>query len=83
MAFEPMIGALTLAGLLLALPAHGSQYQRAGRYLGKAMYKEYRIDRYLRRFEDRWVPESIKSLHPVVTLGRLVIEQRIEYEWSF
>jgi len=79
-----MTQTILLSAFLLTLPAQGSDYQRAGRYLGKALYKEYRVDEYARRLERQVIDENTrKSLTPVVTVGRIVMEQRIELEWRF
>lgn len=79
-----MTNTLLLSAFLLTMPAKGSDYQRAGRYLGKALYKEYRVDEYARRLERQVIDEDTrKSLTPVVTVGRIIVEQRVELEWRF
>jgi len=77
-------GELVLTGFLLTAPLWGPQYQDAGRYGSRALYKHYKIDKGLRRLEKRWFsPDVRKYGGTIISLTRAIHERRISYEFTF
>lgn len=78
---------LSLA-LIMPTPAHVGNEQDAYKHIGKALYKELKLDKEVKKvekyIEKNYVPEEIKPYVGYTgVIIRAVVEKRISYEWRF
>lgn len=58
--------------------------QDAPRYIAKAVYKQYSLDKVVNRIEKRYLPKPVKKYGGYIGIGiRLATEKRFTYTWKF
>ena len=76
---------LLSAALAVNTPTgQGLPDQDAPRYIAKALYREYSLDKIVKRLEKKHVPKGVKKYAPYVGIGiRIATEKQITYRWEF
>ena len=83
---EAMIAAmLGLQPTPYALGTPDLQHERqAARYLTKALYKEYKVGKYVRRLEKKYVHKAVKKYGAYVAIpAKVLIDRRVVFKWEF
>lgn len=56
----------------------------AVKHAGKAIYKQFDIDKYVKNIEKRYINKTVLEYGGVIGVGvRIVTEQQISYVWRF
>jgi hypothetical protein len=81
-----VLSKLLVSAALLVTPGAlaGDGYDKASKHVAKALWKEYRIDKALRRLEKKYISKDVRAVTGVVIpIGRAIYERRITFQWSF
>jgi hypothetical protein len=58
--------------------------KEAWRHLGKASYRQFNIDDYVKDIERRYVPRwVVRNAGTIMVFAKIIDEQKISYTWRF
>lgn len=83
---DNMIGVFVLSAAITITPHldNTGEKKDAIKAVGKAVYKQHRIDKKLRQLEKRYLSDEVRFYGGVViNLGKIITEKKITYEWTF
>lgn len=61
-----------------------SEEQDAMKALGKACYREFKLDKKLKEVEKKYIPEELKEYGGwTIMFGRIIIDKEIKFKWTF
>lgn len=82
-----MVGSFVLSAYIAVAPtgqAYANPEEEALKHIGKACYKEFQIDKFVKQIEKRYLPEELKKYGGPIGVGiRIIAEQKVAYTWTF
>lgn len=81
-----LVGATVMSAYLIS-PTGQTFYNSedaAVKYTGKALYKQFDIDKYVKVIEKNYLPEELRKYGPyAMIVARAIRDKRVSYEWTF
>lgn len=75
---------LTTSITVSRVPASSDNTEKALIAIGKASYKQFGVDKKVKKLEKEYVPKEIRKHGKWIAIGiKLVNEKKISYEWTF
>lgn len=82
-----ILSGFVLSTFMSVVPADGAfanSEQEALRHISKACYKQFKIDKYVKVIEKKYIHKKIREYGGAIGVGlRIVAERRVSYVWRF